>query len=324
MSGRGQRQDSSSEHTVSVRVQLAKSREHVRLRLSGSLLVCQQRQFTDNVVTSTPVEQVRVLPPGRRATTGQCFVALVPTGFFGLLAIIALLDWLGDWRYFTLSDLALTGALFVCSAAVSTWWLRKGTPTAKLRLGNNGPVLEFWYRPGKNKRLDMFFTMLQRAQAALDVQTETHTVVRITPRKARGLRLLVAGTVSLLFLGVLAGDRIHSFWPLLLGAIPAILHVVFLFMRRRQPKALRLARSCWARGKLDEAAKLLGAFLTEHPNHLEAWHILFQVHILSSEYEDALECSNAMQSLGLVNQAEAEGLRTHVASCQEIDRRRQN
>jgi len=314
-------QNAAPQCELSVRVQLARTNERVRLSVRGSLFVCEHRLPAGNSELYTPLEQVQFLPPGRHASSAQWVLLLVPNSLLAMVAVVWLLDWIAVRKPSTLKELALLCGVLVCSVLFGLWQLKRGRPTARLQLGNEGPILEFWHKPGRDRLLDLFLDGLRRIQTTVREPATIGTVAHLTPRKAQQVWAFVYMTFLLTVLGVGIGRRVGSYLPLLLAAVPAVDFLVRAYLRPREPGQFRRARALLARGEHKAAADLLTAVTAKQPRSLAAWWMLIDLHVNAHQYDEALESCNAVQALGLLDPPAADSIRQYIAVRQELDER---
>jgi hypothetical protein len=307
---------------LSVRVQLAHTNERVRLSVKGSLFVCAHRLPAGNSELYTPLEQVQFLPAGRRASTGQWVLLLVPNSLLALVGVVWLLDWIEVREAATLYELAILFGILVCSVLFCLWQLKRGRPTARLRLGEHGPVLEFWHKPGRDRLLDLFLDGLRRTQAAVREPATIGTVAHLTPRRAAQVWGFIYITLLLALLGFGIARRVGSYLPLLVALVPAVHAAVRAFLRPRESEELRRTRVHAARGEHQAAADLLAAVLAREPHSFTAWRMLIDLHVNTRQYDEALESCNAVQALGLLDEPAVNGVRQYIATRRELEERR--
>jgi hypothetical protein len=313
--------DSPSAHEMSVQVQVVSTNERVWFHLKGSLVVCERSQRTRESILYTPVEQVEVLPPGRRVSGGQFASAAIPSGVLGIAATVFTIDWLAGGNPSDAGLPMILWGLFVCVASVAALLAMRGRPTARLRLGRHARIIEFWYRPGTDRLLDLFFFRLHQARRAVGEPAAMGPIERVTQKETFGLRQLVLATAVFGVAGLLFANRYRSALPLLAMLVPVAAYALRGRMRRRETRELRMARTHWARGEHEQASTFLNAFLAKRPRHLPAWRMLVDLYLSNEQYTEAFECCNAMEALGVLDPPVADGVRRYVRLRQELDER---
>jgi pentatricopeptide repeat protein len=317
-------------------------RERVWLQLSGRYLIAEPKRSGPSKMLaehlsaegplSVPISDVQILPPGRRLSVGH-LLGLIPALLFGLVAVVGTILWLtGSERD---PGLAIAfGILCAVALAPALPFVIRGRATGRLQLGHDGPLLEFWYKPGsrKHRAIDAFFLRLDEVQRQAgemareaplparwnDTEWETPDLqepVRPLTRLFRGIGAAIAALVAL---AAIVGQ---FYSPVLLFAAAALAIIAFVgfLVRQSRSKEMRMAERHWARREYDAAAEWLRKSLSKHPRSKRAWRMLVEYHVERGEWDTAFQCCDSMQAHGL---KDAERVRARIARFRELNEHR--
>ncbi|MBN1916492.1 MAG: hypothetical protein JW889_01180 [Verrucomicrobia bacterium] len=290
------------------------------LELKGSLLVYQTGKAAGMTIY-TPVEQVSVLPPGRRASTDRVVIGLIPSGLAGLLAAAFTVEWAASGILADATVLAVLWGLFVCTVLLAVSVMRHGRPTARLRLGDYPRVIEFWHTPGVDTLIDVFFERLREAVQAVNRPATISAIRYVRPTPPLTPRAAAILTVLLALPAVLGARLLGTPLPLLVLLLPIGFYAYRRRGRIREIVEMKRASAHWRRGEHMKASDCLAALLARQPRYLPAWRMLVDLHLSCGEYDEAFECCNAMEALGVLDAPVADGVRQYVATRQELDER---
>ena len=198
-------------------------------------------------------------------------------------------------------------------------------------LGMEGPLLEFWYRPGsrKHKALDAFFARLFQLQGLLD-ESSLASIALLwkgtpwqdldAPEEGSPLvrAFVMGGILAVIMLGVCwaAFELSGRLFLALLGLIVALV-LVGVIVRRSRSGEMRRAERLWDRGRYDAAAGRLHTLLAKRPQHEPAWRMYIEYYVRRGDLQAAFACCDAMQAHGL---DVAERIREHIARFMERTR----
>lgn len=306
--------------------------EKTWLHLQGNILVYTEAKRTGVMKFYTPVENVKVLPPARRRGTG--LLLWIPLFFVLALPMFFIIP--DAIRWGSRLDILITviiASVFLGIITIFFRYIYRGSPTGRLMLGPEGSIVEFLYKPGRDKLIDSFFRRLWYLQRSVNAPSTTRPTIKFTPKRLSAFQRWIIESVSLTAListvitGIVYGFKntgkfiLKDFFPYLLLILPAIRFFRRKYYERMHLKEFIIAARLYEKQKFAEAETILEEIVRKYPNYLNAQSMLVDLYIDEGKYDEAYECFNAMRALGIVSEQQASEAQEYIMSWKTIDER---
>ena len=302
------------------------------LYLEGNVLIYAESLRNGMAKVYTPVENVKILKAGRRY--GTSLIIWLPIFFLLALPLFFILpDAFSQGNRSDMLAAVIIVAIYLAVIGIFFRFFYRGYPTARVMLEPQGIIIEFNYKPGKDKGIDAFFRRLWYVQRSVNAPAPTRPTMTFVPKRLNAFQRWVFETASLL---VLITTFLSCFWygfektgrvilkdlvPYLFLIYPAVRFLRRKLIERKHLKEFLIAARLYEKHKYEEAEAMLSAIVQKYPNYLNAQALLVDVYLTEGKYDDAYESFNAMRALGIISPEQAGEAQEYMMSWKTIAER---